>query len=292
MSNILVTGSNGFLAKHVIKGLSEEHRIYGCGIEDEPYNKSDNYIKWDLSRDEEPDKLQSIELDYVIHVAASLETKLSDHLFNVNCFGTFNILKLAVRHKVKSVIYFSSLPVVGNRHSVPIVETAEFDPPTLYLATKAAGELIISQVRYYGINAVLLRIPSPIGPGMRTNTIVPVFIHKAMNGEQILLQGKGTRKQNYLDVRDITEAVRRILLNPEVDGVFNLGSRNVISNCELAKKCIEVLRSNSTIAFSDLEDPNDLIDWTTNDFKLRKQIGDYQRYSMEDSIINIADSMR
>lgn len=293
MMNILITGSNGFIAKYVLEYLSKDYRVYGCGIKEEPNNQCDRYIKWDLSRDEEPKELQKIELDYIIHMAASLDmTGLSEQLINVNCFGSFNVLRIAVKHKVKRIIYFSSLPVVGNEHTVPIKEAAVFNPPTLYHATKAAGELIISQAQKYGISVVSLRVPSPIGPYMRTNTIVPVFIQRAMNGEQIIIQGKGTREQNYVDVRDISEAVKRIIAVSEMDGVYNLGSKNVISNFKLAQKCIEVLKSNSTISYSDKEDPNDSIKWVTDDFKLRTKIGDYQRYSMEDSIKDIADSMR
>ena len=293
MGSILVTGSNGFIARYVLESLSTEHHVYGCSIENKAINTCEHYIRWDLSRDEEPKDLQGEEFDCIVHMAASLDlTGLSSQLISVNCFGTFNVLKLAINHRVNRIVYFSSMPVVGNQHTIPITESVVLNPPTLYHATKASGELIITQAKHYGIETVTLRVPSPVAPGMRENTILPVFIKRALNDETISIYGKGTRKQNYIDARDIAEAVKRIVTVPAIDGVYNIGSKNVLTNIELAQKCIDTINSRSTIVFSDETDSEESLDWTTDDSKLRGIIGDYQRYSIEKTIIDIADSMK
>jgi nucleoside-diphosphate-sugar epimerase len=181
---------------------------------------------------------------------------------------------------------------VGNDHIVHIKESSRLEHPSLYHATKAAGEMIMNQANQFGIRVVSLRLPSPVGPKMPQNTILPVFINKALKNENITIYGKGTRKQNYIDVRDIAEAVKRIISAPNVNGIFNIGAKNIISNLDLAKLCVELLDSKSKIIFAENEDPNDNIDWTTDDSKLRNVIGEYQSTSIEKTIIDIANELR
>ena len=122
---------------------------------------------------------------------------------------------------------------------------------------------------------------------MPQTTILPVFINNALAGHDIYVYGQGTRKQNYLDVRDLTTVVDKLLHQKNTLGVFNVGSKNIISNIDLAKLCIKILKSKSRIIHTQ-EDTFDEIDWTTSDKRLRTWIGDYQNTSLEQSIFDIA----
>ncbi len=291
MNDILITGINGFIGGYIFKRLSDCFNVIGCGRSNNLNNSCIDYFKWDLSYDE-PDTLRKRDFDTIIHTAADVNTNaFSREMITTNCLGAYSVLQAAVHHRVKTVVFLSSLPIVGKTHPIPITETVGINPPTLYHATKAAGELIINQGQYYGVRIVNLRVPSPIGPEMPDKTIVPVFIRNALNNEDIIMQGKGSRKQNYLDVRDLAEVVFQSICNDSVDGVYNVGSKNIISNIELARLCISVIGSRSKISFSGVADPDDDVDWTTDDSKLRSVIGDYQSYKMDASIKDIANEM-
>lgn len=293
MEKVLVTGSNGFVGSWIVKELSKDHIVFGCGTSPLPTHVCENYFKWDISCDEEPKELCNKNLNTIIHTAASKDyNNLSKDLVQTNCFGTYQILKTAVEHKCKCIIYMSGLPIIGTPKTVPINEQEIFEPQSLYHATKAAGEFIIEQASHYGIRVISLRIPSPIGPGMDLNTIVPVFIKRAIDNEDLIIQGKGTRKQNYLDVRDLAKAIGLLINNEKAKGVYNIGASNIISNIELANRCVRILESNSQIAFSGRPDLNDNVDWTTDDSKLRALIGNYQFYDLEKSIRDIARWMK
>lgn len=289
MKNILVTGANGFVGRNVVSYLSKSANIIGCGTKDKSLSVCNDYYLWDIATGEEPIELKRKSIDCVVHVAASLDkNNSSDTLLKTNCFGTFNIYKSAIEHNVESIIYISSLPIVGKAHGVPITEMDQLDPQTMYHATKAAGEFIVAQASHAGIRTISLRLPSPIGPGMPVNTIVPMFVRQALSGTNIKLLGKGSRKQNYLDVRDLSRAITNIINTKEINGVYNVGSKNIISNRDLAQLCIELTHSCSEIiTYGD--DPSDGEDWTTDDSKLRNIIGDYQLISMEQSIKDIAE---
>lgn len=289
MKKILVTGSNGFIGRSIVETLNRYYSIVGVGRQAESISICEEYIKWDLGREGIPDTISSKNFDYIIHAAACKDKNdLSEELIYTNCVGSFNVVKAAKLCGAKGLIYISSLPIIGSTHGVPIDEKAYILPETMYHATKAAGELITSQARNAGIRVTSLRVPSPIGPGMPLHTIVPVFIQRAKSGVDIIIQGKGTRKQNYIDVRDLGEAIKKILGQDGVDGVFSVGSKNILSNIELAQLCIDALKSASKFRFSGKEDSSDEIDWTTDDSALRLIIGDYQNHSMVNSVIDIA----
>lgn len=292
MVKVLITGVKGFAGRTIARQLKAKHEVIGCDRFVPKDADGYRFIQWDIGCGEEPGELAGENIDYIIHAAASLENdNLSSRLISTNCLGTLNVLKAAVAHSVKSVIYVSSLPVVGNSHAVPITETAVILPSTLYHATKAAGEFIISQAEHYGVGAVSLRVPSLIGPGMPGNTIVPFFIQKALRSEEIQIMGKGTRKQNYLDVRDLACVIERILKKRDMNGIFNIGAKNVMSNAELAQLCCKTLESRSKIIFSGT-DSNDSVSWITDDSKLKYEIGDYQKINMKDSVLDIANEMK
>ena len=291
MMKILITGAKGFVGRNIAEALKDKNEIIGCGRTLPECKSKYRFVLWDIGNEREPQAFHGEKIDVIVHAAASLDkNNLSEELIKTNVLGTYNIMQFAVKHSVKTMIYVSSLPIVGDTHQVPVGEDVAIDPRTLYHATKAAGECILNQCRHYGIRVVSLRVPSPIGPDMPKKTIVPIFIQRALNNEDIRIQGKGTRKQNYLDVRDLANAIKLIISNDSVDGIYNIGSKNIISNIELAATIVDNLRSKSQIILSG-EDPSDKVDWTTDDSKLKRLIGEYQQHSMNQSISDIANEM-
>lgn len=108
-------------------------------------------------------------------------------------------------------------------------------PPTVYHVTKHTQELLADYASYtFGLRTVSLRICSPVGCGVNPKTIFPVFVNKALSGEDITIYGQGTRKQTYIHVKDIAQAIYRCIVS-QAQGVYNLASYNLISNLDLAK---------------------------------------------------------
>ena len=293
MQTILITGSNGFIGSNIVKQLSVNYRIIECGTKPYASNKNKNrYIQWHIGYENEPETLQNTRIHTIIHAAAATpHNSTNKNIIQSNCTGTLQIAECAKQHAVRNVIYISGLTVVGHNHTVPITEDTPVHPSTTYQATKAAGEAIINQLSTDNIRPIILRVPSPIGPRMPEHTILPVFIKDVLLHENIKIQGKGTRKQNYLDVRDMAYAIEKILQNDQIQGIYNIGANNIISNLELAKLCNRTLNGNSVITHTGKPDPDDHTDWTTKDEKLRKIIGNYQKITLQQSIIDIANQI-
>lgn len=289
--NILITGSNGFVGKNLVERLRKNHYVIGTGTRSSSAVQVDRYIKWDLAYEEIPNELQKMKIDVIIHAAASIDMNDdSRELILSNCVGTHKIFILNQILNTKLSILVSSVPVVGIPQKERISEDLQVNPFSMYHVTKVTQELMLKQLEKYGIRNVNLRIPSPIGPGMQEKTILPVFIRQAMRNQDIVLSGKGTRKQNYLDVRDLARAVE-LLIDSPASGTYNIGAEYPISNVELAELCISQLNSKSQICFSGKEDLADEQVWDISTDKLNTIIDFKQEYSIEDSIRDIYANM-
>ena len=54
---------------------------------------------------------------------------------------------------------------------------------------------------------------------MNMKTIFPVFVNKALKNENLVLSGAGTRKQTYIHVDDISQAIEKALIS-NAQGVY------------------------------------------------------------------------
>lgn len=289
--NIFITGITGFLGRNIASVLAAGHSVMGCGRAGAPLleDGGSGYVEWDVSRFPWPQEVDGLGIDVIIHAAASLDMDdFSAELVKTNCMGTYNIFRLAVRKKVKQVIYLSSLPVIGKPEGI-ITEDTPADPLTVYHATKAAGEMIIKQTERYGVPCAVFRIPSPVGPGMPGKTFLSVMVRKALGNEPLEIYGKGTRRQNYVDVRDISSAVKKYIESgADGSGTYNLVSDTALSNAEAAELCRKVTNSRSEIRYSENEDRYDGWEYNASAEKLKSVIGVYAEHSFEESVREIA----
>lgn len=183
----------------------------------------------------------------------------------------------------------SSLPVIGKPLYHPITEEHPIHPYTVYHITKRTEELLANYAaEYHDLRTASFRISAPIGTGVNRNTIFPTFIRKALNDEDLTLLGKGSRKQNYLYVNDISRCLELALKNDSVKGVYNLTSDMLISNLDLARTIVKVLNSKSKITLNG-EDPADEYIWDASIEKLKKDSGYMPEGDLEDIINEYAN---
>ena len=188
---------------------------------------------------------------------------------------------------MKCFIYISSTHVIGKPKVLPITESHLVNPLDIYYSTKLFAEHLTGLLENDGFNAYILRIPSPIGQKMPKNKILTTFVRNALQNRAIKMFGMGTRKQNYVDVRDIAYAVS-LCLEKSASGIFNIAGKSCISNLDLANTCIKLLRSSSKIVFSDQPDPDENLRWEISISKAEKILGYMPKYTIEDSISHMA----
>ena len=284
---VLVTGASGFVGGAIAAGLlKSNYEVVGLARRHRKVDGFVQYIQADISSLGLVEQVSASTpaCEAIVHAAANLDKDPYAHAICLtNCLGTQQILKLAQMWDVRSFVYISGIQVIGTPKYIPIDEEHPTSPLTAYLSSKLYGEFLTEIARRNGLASSILRLPSPVGPGMPPNKILSVFVKRALEGKPLQLAGEGTRRQNYVDVRDIALAVERCL-QEHVEGLFNLGGRSSISNFDLGELCIRVLGSSSSVIFNGAKDPEEGIAWEVSIAKAKKHFRYDPEYTLEESI--------
>lgn len=287
MSRIVITGATGFIGTYVTKHLLAQGydviALTNSGKMD-MWSEGPTTVKADIC-DEGFVKKASQAIGRcrtVVHLAADIHVPGDGRTIQVNCLGTYHVTELANELKADKLIYMSSVPVIGKPTVVPVTEDHPLQPKTLYHITKLAGEGIVNQVGRPEMSKIILRIPSPVGRGMRHNAFLYRIIEQCHKGQDILLYGAGGRVQNYIDVRDIAEAVR-LSVDKEVEGVFLIAGESV-SNLQMAEKCIACTNAHVKIVLSGVEDAEETDRWEISGERAKEVLGYMPRYALKETI--------
>lgn len=276
---VLVTGSAGLIGRAVVAELARAgHETVGFDRADTPRHEIG-------SRSFPAHAASLAPCAAVVHCAAVLPSEpLDTRLGLANCVGTQQVLALATDWRVSRFVFISSIGVIGRPRILPVTEEHPLAPPTPYHASKLFGELAVAAS---GLPAAILRLTAPIGTGMPPTRLLSLFIRHALEGRPLPVDGAGTRRQNYVDVRDVAAAVR-LCLDRTATGVFNIAGPAAISNRELAQVCVRALGSTSTVIASGRPDPEDDVSWDIAIDRAREQLGYEPTRALEDSIAAIA----
>lgn len=175
---VLVTGGTGFLGYHVIKYLvSKGYEVIGIGrnSKNQIKNIGGTFIKVDLFLEEELKKLPN-NFDYIVHCAGlSSPWGKTDDFIKGNIVSTKNILKFAKENKnLKKFINISTSSLYfdyTDRYNIREDDELPDEFVNSYAETKYEGEIL---VKYSGIKYITLR-PRAIY-GEYDKTIIPRLI--------------------------------------------------------------------------------------------------------------------
>jgi UDP-glucose 4-epimerase len=184
----------------------------------------------------------------VIHLAALLGVRRTEvnrlRCLEINVDGTKKVLDCAIQYRIKRFVFASSSEVYGEPTHNPITEETVTQGKTVYAISKLAGEeLCIGYAqRYPGFEYVILRFFNAYGPYQAAQFVLPRFIHNAVNGKPIVINGTGEQVRSYCYSEDTGRGVVDALFRPEAAGqVINLGSsERPISLKELADLVIAI----------------------------------------------------
>jgi UDP-glucose 4-epimerase len=244
--SVLVTGGAGFIGSHVAQRFARE----GFGIrvlDDLSTGDTANLAsEWKLVRADVADR-KAVEgaiagVEIVVHLAAFTSVPESferfGDCFRTNVFGTANVLRAAVRHGVRKLVFASSSAVYSDLASAPKSEAECPGPTSPYGISKLEGEhLLASHTEHDGLGSVALRYFNVYGPrqaaGSAYAAAVPIFIERALRGEPLTIYGDGRQTRDFVYVADVAEAVLRAAQG-SANGVFNVGTGEAQPILELA----------------------------------------------------------
>jgi UDP-glucose 4-epimerase len=192
-------------------------------------------------------------VDEVYHLAAAVGVKLVvDDPFAMirnNVDETAMVLDAAATVGA-SVLIASSSEVYGKGVRMPLSEEQDlvYGPTTAsrwsYAMSKALDEhLALAHRHKHGLGVVIARFFNTIGPRQvgRYGMVVPRFVKRAVEGQDLEIYGDGKQTRAFCDVRDVVRAVVALLGDKRHHGqVFNVGADRELSIDELADLVIRL----------------------------------------------------
>lgn len=243
MSNILVTGSPGFIGSNLVLRLLDEmeggtivsldsmNSYYDVSLKEYRLSLIERkaasakaghvFVRGSISdRDLVNSLFEKYSFDTVVHLAAQAGVRYSiDHpdvYIESNIIGFFNILEACRNHPVSHLVYASSSSVYGGNRKVPFsIEDKVDNPVSLYAATKKSDELLAhAYSKLYNIPATGLRFFTVYGPAGRPDMFYFSAAAKLRAGEKIKIFNYGNCKRDFTYIDDIVEGIYRVMQAP------------------------------------------------------------------------------
>jgi nucleoside-diphosphate-sugar epimerase len=228
---VLLLGASGFLGRHIHQRLNEAGaELLTAGRA--PVAGWHRHVHLDLTATtaaELSDVLVAHAPDVVVN-AAGLTVGDSDELIATNVGGTSTLIDALRRARpfarlvhLGSAAEYGPVPI-----GAPVGEGAPTRPTSVYGMTKLAATHLVVLARAAGLDAVVLRVFNPVGPGVPPTSlpgrVVAELLRVRGAHDQIQL-GPLTDHRDFVDPRDVAEAVLAAALAPALRSpVLNVGS--------------------------------------------------------------------
>ena len=294
---VLVTGGAGLVGSHTAEYYAKRgdeviafdnlmrSKLFGSDKKSVEYNwnylekyKNITRVLGDIRNDEDLIKVVK-GVDVVIHTAGQpgvpLSTRIPKEDFNINAFGTLNVLEALRQYSPEAVfIYCSTNKVYGenvDKHALAeedkryvykdiagINEALSIDHTghTPYGASKYVGDLYTQEYAHiYGMRTAVFRMSCIYGTrqfGFEDQGWVAWFVVAALLNKPITIYGDGKQVRDLLYVDDLVEAYDAFIQSDLKHAVFNTGGgpSNTVSLLEFLDFLQEQMKVKMKISFS------------------------------------------
>jgi nucleoside-diphosphate-sugar epimerase len=226
-ARVLVTGSNGFLGRHVVRQLHKRGHVVVSA--ERTRARHTTYV--DVCDTDSIESAFAAERpSHVIHCAAygvNYAHQDFDTAVAVNLQGSLALLSAAIRHGAARFVQVGSCSEYGSKDH-DISEDEALMPTAMYGATKAAATLLTRQLAASSaISLVIARPFSMWGPGEPSYRLVPEILHACRSQEPLDLTPCDVVR-DYSYVADIAASLVKLAFAAHRQEIVNVGSGRAV----------------------------------------------------------------
>jgi len=227
---LVVLGASGFLGRHVRqRARAEGLDVVTAGrspLPDSPAHCLVDLAGQDPARLAET--LSTLAPDVVVNCAGATSGP-PEALAAVNVTGTYDLVRaMLMAGRPARLVHLGSAAEYGpGEPGTAVAESVPPRPASAYGATKLAGTHLVELGHAAGLDAVVLRVFNPVGPGapdgILPGRLVTEFRRALTDGSEVQL-GPLDAVRDFVDARDVADAVIAAALAPGPAAVINVAS--------------------------------------------------------------------
>jgi UDP-glucose 4-epimerase len=300
-SIVLVTGAAGFIGSTLCRTLLSSGRRV-VGYDDLSRGRREflppgmPLVEGDI-RDgtRMRDTVEAAAPDLVVHLAAmhfipDCIARPADTM-DVNVEGTRRVLDSCRGSSVRRVVVASTGAVYAPSDAPCHEERTSIGPLEVYGESKLAAEQLVANFqRETGVSATVLRLFNAIGRNETNPHVVP-HIFESVRASDTIRLGNVAPRRDYIDTRDIADAILASAEGPDGLSVFNVGTGVAWSVQDIVERLAQVLgrdlkiesetaRKRTTERMLLVADPDSIrraTGWTPR-FRLEESLSDLVRF--------------
>ena len=243
MATVAIIGSNSFTGSHFVDAVLAQTNYDVIGISRSPeypkiflpyaYEKSvpERFKFYQFDINQHLEKIMSIldsaKAEVVINLAAQGEVgnswKYPEQWFQTNCVGNVRFANQLKDRKYLERYIHVSTPEVYGACKGKVKENFNYNPSTPYAASKAAADLFMfALAKNFDFPLVMTRSTNVYGMHQQLYRIIPRTIIYLKLGKQIQLHGGGVAKKTFMHVRDVADAVLKMINAKNPSNLYHL----------------------------------------------------------------------
>ena len=306
--NILVTGGAGFIGSNFIRYVLKKHPNYKIinldkltyaghleNLRDIKNSKNYKFIKGDICNSKLVEKIIKscgIIVNFAAETHVDRSIKSASRFIRTNLYGTYVLLEMAKKYKIKLFLQISTDEVYGSCPEGYFREDAPLMPNSPYAASKAAADMLIRSYHItYRLPVIITRSSNNFGPYQYPEKVIPVFIIQSLKNKSLPLYAKGENIRDWIYVLDNCAAIDLALRKGIIGEIYNIGGGNLITNFELAKLILKKMNKPLSLIKSVKDRPGHDFRYALECSKII-HLGWHPKYNFEDAIDKTIDWYR
>lgn len=233
----LVLGANGFIGSHLVDELvaaGYSVRAFDRFAREEQFDKSPQVevFTGDIF-DEQSLKKALKNVAYVFHCFSATTPFTSDQDafsdIDKNLRPSVSIFEQCSKANIQKVVFLSSGGAVYGQvaEQKPAGEDDAATPVSPYGIVKLAIENYLAYFnRKTDLDYIVYRLTNPYGPRQANNNqgVIPIFLNKVQNNEELVVYGDGESSRDFLYIRDATRMIVESFNHETKFKTYNIGS--------------------------------------------------------------------